>query len=103
QLSVDDVPASAHAAAGRSGVVTQSLGGLTRFREIAPHLCRQSLAPRSYLLCSDGLYDGLDLETMESAIDDDMGASVSRLFDRAMAAGARDNISIILLRVHSQP
>ena len=103
QLSVDDVPAPAHAAAGRSGVVTQSLGGLTRFREILPHLCHQTLASRTYLLCSDGLYDGLDLDAMESAIDEDMGSSVSRLFDRAMAAGANDNISIILLRLRCPP
>lgn len=103
QLSVDDVPASAHAAADRSGVVTQSLGGLTRFRDIAPHVCRQPLAPGTYLLCSDGLYDGLDLDAMQSAIDDDLGPSVSRLFERAMATGARDNISIILLRLRSLP
>jgi len=102
QLSVDDVPAPAHAAAGRSGVVTQSLGGLFRFRDITPHVCQQSLAAGTYLLCSDGLYDGLDLDAMESAIDDDLGPSVSRLFERAMAAGARDNISIILLRLEAR-
>ena len=102
QLSVDDVPPAAQAAAGRSGVVTQSLGGLIRFREIAPHVCSRSPAPGTYLLCSDGLYDGLDLAAMESAIDGDLGASVSRLFERAMDAGGRDNISIILLRLEAR-
>lgn len=99
QLSVDDVPPKQHGAAGRSGAVTQCLGGMARYCDVLPHVHRQVLAPRTYLLCSDGLYDGLELEELEAAIDDDLGASVSRLFQRAMDAGARDNISIILLRL----
>lgn len=102
QLSIDDVrrPFAAHAsAAPRSSVVTQCLGGSTEFSALAPHISAQSLAAqRTYLLCSDGLYDALDIEAMESALDEDLAASAARLLERALQAGARDNVSLILLR-----
>lgn len=101
QLSIDDVRTTPRAgAAHRSGVITQSLGGATHFVEIAPHVSRQAtIAPRTYLLCSDGLYDSLDIDAMESALVDDLAASASRLLKRSLAAGARDNVSIILIRL----
>jgi protein phosphatase len=106
QLSVDDVPVMPRSGAGRTGLITQSLGGVSHFTDIRPHVFTQPrpvTGDRTYLLCSDGLYDGLELEELESAIDDDLGASVSRLFERAMAAGAFDNISIVLLSLKSRP
>ncbi len=101
QLSVDDVRRMPRAGAGqRSGAITQSLGGTQQLIEIAPHVSRQAIAAsRTYLLCSDGLYDALDIDAMESALDDDLAASASRLLERALAAGARDNLSIILIRL----
>ncbi len=101
QLSVDDVRRMPRAGAGqRSGAITQSLGGAPQLIEIAPHVSRQALAAsRTYLLCSDGLYDALDIDAMESALDEDLAASASRLLQRALAAGASDNVSIILVRV----
>ena len=101
QLSIDDVRRTAHLGAGqRSGAITQSLGGAPQPIEIAPHVSPQAIAAsRTYLLCSDGLYDALDIDAMESALDEDLAASVSRLLQRALAVGARDNLSIILIRL----
>ncbi|OFZ71569.1 MAG: hypothetical protein A2W04_04960 [Betaproteobacteria bacterium RBG_16_64_9] len=102
QLSVDDVPPPyprPGRIAMRSGVITQSLGGAPHYTEIEPHIATQSMAgPRSYLLCSDGLYDRLPIDAMEAALGDDLGESVARLFELAMSAGAPDNVSIILVR-----
>lgn len=101
QLSIDDVRRTPRAGAGqRSGAITQSLGGAQQLIEIAPHVSRQAIAAsRTYLLCSDGLYDALDIDAMESALDEDLAASASRLLERALTAGARDNLSIILIRL----
>ena len=103
QLSIDDVPkprAPHTGAAPRSGMITQALGGSMRHVAIAPHVSGQSIAgQRTYLLCSDGLYDALEMDEMESALDDDLAASAARLLDRALEAGAKDNVSLILVRV----
>lgn len=101
QLSVDDIPPPRPGRPdSRSGVITQSIGGASRFTEIQPHVSRHAGgAPWTYLLCSDGLYDALGLHAMEAAIDEDLGASASRLIERALDAGARDNVSIVLVRL----
>jgi PPM family protein phosphatase len=54
-----------------------------------------------YLLCSDGLSDMMEQETMlkELQRSDDLNAVVKRLVDVANEAGGRDNISVILVRV----
>ena len=52
-----------------------------------------------YLLCSDGLTDMLDVATIEAMMAEDDVATVTALFERAMAAGGEDNMSIILVRV----
>jgi PPM family protein phosphatase len=96
QLSVDDVPAKR---TGRSGLVTQSLGGAKRLNEIQPHVLRQPFGPWTYLLCSDGLYDAVKLEDMESALDQDLGNAARRLLERALEGGARDNVSALLVRI----
>jgi PPM family protein phosphatase len=54
-----------------------------------------------YLLCSDGLSDMMEQETMlkELQRSEDLNAVVKRLVDVANEAGGRDNISVILVRV----
>jgi multidrug efflux pump subunit AcrA (membrane-fusion protein) len=96
QLSIDDVPAQRMK---RSGLVTQSVGGGKRFTEIRPHVLRQSFGPWTYLLCSDGLYDAVKIEDMEASLDADLGNAARRLLERALANGARDNVSALLVRI----
>ena len=101
QLSVDDVPAGSASGSGR---ITQALGGADSFLEILPHVGAESTRPgRRYLLCSDGLTDALTLEAMERALSSDDRAMVRELLDLALAAGAPDNVSVVLASVRTGP
>ena len=98
QLSVDDVPAGGPA----GGRITQALGGADAFLEIEPHVGTEATrAGRRYLLCSDGLTDALPVEAVERALSDDDGDLVGGLLAGALAAGAPDNVSIVLASVRS--
>jgi serine/threonine protein phosphatase PrpC len=103
QLSVDDSAepdGEAGAFMPRSGMVTQSIGGGWEFMDIEPHLHLEPCRPGStYLLCSDGLYDALAPEEIAERIGPDLAASANALFEAAMAAPARDNVSIALVRI----
>ena len=103
QLSTDDTPgpklADGRTAAIPSHLITQTLGGDYQ-DEILPHVLREPLdQPRRYLICSDGLSDLLGREEIAALIGDDPAASVTALFEAAMARGGRDNVSLILLEV----
>lgn len=104
QLSIDDVPAigpdAGEGRARRSHRLTQALGGAEAFVEIAPHIGTQPLAAGwRYLLCSDGLTDMLDLDSIETRVGADDEISVMALLDAALAAGGEDNISILLASI----
>jgi protein phosphatase len=105
QLSVDDSldadwePGSL---IPRSGMLTQSLGGVYVFADIVPHVCSEPCRPgATYLLCSDGLYEALSAEEMSALIGPDLVRSAQALFDAAMAAESTDNVSIILVRIRA--
>ena len=102
QLSTDDTPgpklADGRTAACTTALLTQSLGGWHDPDGITPHVLSVPLAGR-YLICSDGLSDLVDPEAIAAHIGDDDVASVTALFEAAMAAGGGDNISIVLARV----
>lgn len=96
QLTIDDRLMLA------SRRLTQALGGAVRHVDIEPHVWRETwLSGRRYLICSDGLTDALNLDTLEDGLGADDMATVERLFERAMDAGGQDNISIILARVEA--
>jgi serine/threonine protein phosphatase PrpC len=103
QLSVDDSADADWETGGfvrRSGMVTQSLGGAWEYMDIEPHLRVEPCRPGStYLLCSDGLYDALAPEEIAALIGPDLAASANSLFEAAMAARARDNVSLALVRI----
>jgi serine/threonine protein phosphatase PrpC len=107
QLSTDDTPgpklADGRTAAIPSHLITQTLGGDVH-DEIVPHVLHEALdQPRRYLICSDGLSDLLGREEIAALIGDDPAASVTALFEAAMARGGRDNVSLILLEVRREP
>jgi serine/threonine protein phosphatase PrpC len=79
----------------------QCLGGLTEFCEIEPHVVRFEMAdgPEMFLLCSDGLSDMISQDAMEESISQSHEATVQALFDRVRAAGATDNVSIMIVEV----
>ena len=97
QLSVDDVPAWQGAGGSR---ITQALGGADAYLEIDPHVGSEATRPgRRYLLCSDGLTDVVPLEAIERALSDDDHSLVGKLLDITLAAGAPDNVSIVLVTI----
>lgn len=82
--------------------ITQAIGGSARLQSIEPHIypVRVSEAAR-FLICTDGLTDMLSLDAIEAimAQELEMTNSVVKLFEAAMAAGGKDNITIMSLEV----
>lgn len=94
QVSVDD--------RGPSGGLTQCLGGRTDGTPLRATLEPITTAGR-LLLCSDGLSDLVDLETMEELLNksDEPARIAKSLWAAAMNASGRDNITIALVeRLH---
>jgi len=82
--------------------LSQCLGGYPGAEDIMPHVMREPAEVNSeYLICSDGLHDMLSDREILACLSADLQDSVRLLFDRAMAEGGIDNISIILARVES--
>jgi PPM family protein phosphatase len=84
----------------KTGVLTQALGGASKHIEISPHVYTEELQDgQRYLICSDGLSDMMDSDTMEACLSDDDLMSTRKLFEKAIAGGGEDNISILMVRV----
>ncbi len=84
-----------------SNVVTQSLGGADTHRPIAPNIYTRTVeSDVRFLVCSDGLWEILELDSIQSGLaTDDPAGAVDRLMRDAIAAGADDNVSILVLDV----
>lgn len=94
QLSVDDI--------GASGGITQALGGAASFIDVEPHVDDEPIVPGwNYLICSDGLTDMVAFGTIEAALAEPAEIAIRLLFDKAMAAGGHDNISVVLIEVEA--
>jgi len=84
--------------------VTQSLGG-GGDADVDPHVWTgTATAGDQFLLCSDGLTDYVSLDDIEAALRTagaDAPGAVEALLDAALAAGGKDNISIMLVTVRA--
>lgn len=107
QLSTDDTP-GAKLADGRTAeittpILTQSLGGQTSFEPVEVHVEEEAASPDvCYLLCSDGLSDLVGRDTIAARLAGEEGNDagvVEALFQDAMDAGGKDNVSIALVRL----
>ncbi|GAB6037552.1 serine/threonine-protein phosphatase [Fundidesulfovibrio butyratiphilus] len=104
-LSTDDTVGFSQAStAERTGlashVITQSLGGMPERTEVVAHVWSRPLeGSERFLLCTDGLTDMLDQDTMEACLTDDAESTVSALHEQALAQGGHDNVSLVLLDV----
>ena len=100
KLSHEDTATSALGGKGPSHVITQSLGGCAFPVEIEPHVLAGPplQVGERFMLCSDGLTDVLDDQAIESALREPGPPSkvVERLVRQAIAAGTRDNISVVV-------
>ena len=103
QLSVDDslVQNWKHGSDdARSSMLLQCFGGRPTFTDIEPHLHTEPCVPgHTYLLCCDGLYETLPEERMAALVGVDLRSSAEALLREALAARARDNVTIALVRV----
>lgn len=103
QLSTDDTPGpkldDGRTAAMTSSVINQVLGGTPMPEPLDVHVLEEPVDARGgWLIASDGLTDLVDMRGIGARLGDDDAVSVQALFEAAMAAGGRDNISIILIR-----
>ena len=107
QLSVDDVPNAgwkAGSGAARNTMLLQCFGGRKTFADIEPHVHLEPALPgATYLLCCDGLYETLAEEEMAPLIGADLIASAEALLGAALAKGAKDNVSVALVRFTDRP
>lgn len=91
---------SDHRARG-SGGLTRSIGGTGRREQVVPDVIDMDRSvPRRYLLCSDGLTDTLDFEQILAGVatGNPMDAA-DALVAAAVAAGSRDNVTVITVDV----
>lgn len=103
QLSADDSPPLPPSEDGRpvsTNFITQSLGGSAN-TAMDPHVGTDTgPGSQGWLLCSDGLSDLVAQEEMEQIIGtaESDESAVHNLWQAAMTASGRDNISILLVR-----
>lgn len=93
---MDPLPDTTQYAYGH--VITRALGFDSR--DNAPDLARLPIEPGDiYLLCTDGLTDGLDDEAICRELSaSDPGDTCKRLAERAYAQGSKDNITAVVVR-----
>jgi PPM family protein phosphatase len=88
-------PASMHA-------LTQSVGGSKEYHEIEPHFYLLPITNRArFIVCTDGLTDMLSGKDMERVVVPVLtaAAAVQALFNAAMEAGGKDNITVAVVDV----
>jgi len=104
QLTVDHSLVSQMIAAGMSPdaafpwrhVITRALG----MSDAEADVQTERVQPGDvYLLCSDGLYEPLSEQTIAALLDATPELACRTLVDAAYAAGSRDNISAVVVRV----
>lgn len=79
-----------------SNVITRAVGGVPDlFLDAMLFEIRRGDV---FVLCSDGLYNELSADEIRSLIGDDLEASADRLIQATLAKGARDNVSLVLVR-----
>lgn len=82
-----------------SNVITRAVGGAP---ELFLDVMLFEIRPGdTFVLCSDGLYNELDAEEIRGAIDDDVAGSADRLLQMALAKGARDNVSLVVVKAEA--
>jgi serine/threonine protein phosphatase PrpC len=97
RFSVDDNPPLAPGQT-HSSVLTQTLGGQRQRQSLDTHVSARERGDELRLLvCSDGLSDVVDDETIASILREHHGTQVTyQLWRAAMEAGGPDNITVIV-------
>ncbi|UQA94410.1 PP2C family protein-serine/threonine phosphatase [Streptomyces halobius] len=100
QVSVDDSPPLPPGQRS-TPVITQSLGGSTRFNAVTPHVRTSPLATGDrYLVCTDGLTDPVPEDDVAGLLRaHDNGRAAFELWKSAIEAGGPDNITLALIGI----
>ncbi|MCX5311801.1 PP2C family serine/threonine-protein phosphatase [Streptomyces sp. NBC_00154] len=100
RVSVDDSPPLAP---GRrtTSLITQALGGASRFSAVTPHVTTSPLsAGDRYLVCTDGLTDPVTEDELDSLLRvHNDGRAAFELWKAAIEAGGPDNITLAVVRI----
>ncbi|MFE7789020.1 PP2C family protein-serine/threonine phosphatase [Streptomyces sp. NPDC057460] len=100
RVSVDDSPPLAP---GRrtTSLITQALGGASRFSAVTPHVTTSPLsAGDRYLVCTDGLTDPVTENELDSLLRvHNDGRAAFELWKAAIEAGGPDNITLAVVRI----
>jgi protein phosphatase len=84
-------------------IILESIGGKNNKKNISVILKEIKLREDDmFLICSDGLYDDLNIDEMENSLKDDIRESIENLFKSVIDRGANDNISIILIKIEKE-
>ncbi|MFZ5755275.1 MAG: PP2C family protein-serine/threonine phosphatase [Pseudomonadota bacterium] len=82
-----------------SNVITRAVGGAP---ELYLDVMLFEIRPGdTFVLCSDGLYNELEAEEIRQAIGADVARSADQLLQMALAKGARDNVSLVVVRAEA--
>lgn len=83
-----------------ANVITRAVGGAP---QLAPDVVLFDIRPGDrFLLCSDGLYNELDRDALATGLaSDDVEQAAQTLLQGALAAGARDNVSVIVVEAQA--
>lgn len=82
------------------GLITRSVGGDSELQ--LDHITGELRHGDTFLLCSDGLYKELEDSTLASIMRDaEPGQTCDRLIDQALARGARDNVTVLVVSVET--
>lgn len=105
QLSTDDVPPGSAALPGvPSSIVTQTLGGSAKLATIRPHSLETPRQASRLLLCSDGLTNYVPRSDIGDVLAQGSPAeAVECLIALALAAGGRDNVTVVVADIDLQP
>lgn len=98
QISYDHIGASAF---GVKPPLTQNLGIPENEMIISPYIATGAyLNGDKYLICSDGLTDMVDIESIKRIMCDNTNAIAAKmLLDEALKKGGKDNITFILISI----
>ncbi len=84
-----------------SAALLQCIGGTNDLSPVTPHVTLFELTDSSetFLLCTDGLTDMLSQDQMEDAFSVSHEETVKNLFEQVCNAGAKDNVSIMIVAI----
>ncbi len=102
QVSVDDNPPLT-AGQTHTSVLTQTIGGHPRDREVEPHVSTLGRTQHGvFLICSDGLSDVVEPDTIGTILRRNTGAKATyQLWRAAIDNGGPDNITIVVAELRT--